>query len=79
MTDQQWELLKPLLPLERLGPGRPLELDMRAVVDAIFYLVRTGCQWDDCLKISESVACTITSTDRTGWDMAGHQPYVAPT
>lgn len=47
MTDQQWEMLKPLLPLERPGPGRPLELDMRAVVDAIFYLVRTGCQWDD--------------------------------
>lgn len=45
MTDQQWKIIEPLLPLEDKGPGRPLELDMREVVNAIFYLVRTGCQW----------------------------------
>ncbi len=45
MTDEQWERLKPLLPLQRKGPGRPLLLEMRSVVDAIFYVVRTGCQW----------------------------------
>ena len=47
LTDRQWELVKPLLPLERAGPGRPLELDMRAVLNGIFYLNRTGCQWAD--------------------------------
>ncbi len=47
LTDAQWECLKPLLPLNRSGPGRPLELDLRRVVDAIMYVLRTGCQWDE--------------------------------
>ncbi len=45
MTDKQWRLIEPLLPLEHKGPGRPLELNMRRVVDAIFYIIRTGTQW----------------------------------
>lgn len=45
LTDEQWEILKPRLPLKQDGPGRPLELDMRQVVNAIFYINRTGCQW----------------------------------
>ena len=50
LTDLQWERLRPLLKLERTGPGRPLELDMRQVVNAIFYVLRTGCQWDELPK-----------------------------
>jgi transposase len=30
-------------PVKRLG--RPRETDLRAVVDAMLYIVRTGCQW----------------------------------
>ena len=45
MSDKQWEIIKPLLSLKRKGPGRPLELDLRQVVNAIYYVVRTGCQW----------------------------------
>ncbi len=47
LSDEQWQLIKPLLPLERKGPGRPLELDMREVVNASIYVTRTGCQWED--------------------------------
>lgn len=47
MTDEQWAVIAPHLPLEKEGPGRPIELDMREVVNAIFYLVRTGCQWEN--------------------------------
>jgi putative transposase len=47
MSDKHWKIIKPLLPLERDGPGRPIELDMRQVVNAIFYVVRTGCQWEN--------------------------------
>jgi transposase len=43
LTDAAWELVKPLLPGARHG-GRP-RTDVRAVVNAIFYLLRTGCQW----------------------------------
>jgi putative transposase len=50
MTDEQWSIIKPLLPLERDGPGRPTELNMRQVVNAIFYIVRTGCQWENLPK-----------------------------
>ena len=44
LTDAAWELVKPLLPAARHG-GRPRTTDMRAIVNAIFYLLRTGCQW----------------------------------
>ena len=44
LTDARWALIEPHLPAEP-GGGRPRETDMRDVVDAIFYLVRTGCQW----------------------------------
>ena len=45
MSDQQWAIIGPLLLLERDGPGRPPELDLRQVVNAVFYIDRTGCQW----------------------------------
>jgi transposase len=43
LTDEQWALIEPHLPVY-LG-GRPRTTDLRAVIDAIWYLVRTGCQW----------------------------------
>ena len=42
LTDEQWERIGPLLSK---GTGRPPQVDRRKVVDAILYLVRTGCQW----------------------------------
>ena len=50
MTDEQWSIIEPLLPLEHAGPGRPIELDMRQAVNAMFYIVRTGCQWENLPK-----------------------------
>jgi putative transposase len=44
LTDEKWVILEPLLPVNT-GPGHPVETDLRAVIDAIFYRVRTGCQW----------------------------------
>lgn len=44
LTDEQWELVKPGLARNGVW-GRPTEVDLREVVNAIFYLVRTGCQW----------------------------------
>jgi len=43
-TAEQWPLIKPLLPDARPG-GRPRSTDLRDVVDAIIYILRTGCQW----------------------------------
>ncbi len=47
MTDAEWELIKPMLPLERTGPGRPIVINMREAVNAMFYVDRTGCQWQN--------------------------------
>jgi putative transposase len=44
LTDEQWQRIERLIPVEKPG-GRPREVDMRAVIDAILYLNRTGCQW----------------------------------
>jgi putative transposase len=47
VTDEQWVILEPLIPAARTTRGgRPREVDMREVVNTIFYLNRTGCQWD---------------------------------
>lgn len=50
LNRKQWKIIKPLLLLQPLGPGRPLELNMRRVVNAIFYITRTGCQWENLPK-----------------------------
>jgi len=47
MTARQWAVLRHYLPTRKGQVGRPMELDMRAVVNAIFYVLRTGCQWDN--------------------------------
>lgn len=43
VTDTQWALIEPHLPV--YPGGRPRKTNLRDVVDAILYLVRTGCQW----------------------------------
>lgn len=47
LTDEQWAIIKPLLPLDNQGKGRPIELDMRAAVNGMLYVVRTSCQWEN--------------------------------
>jgi len=44
LTDEQWKLLKPMLP-KPAPRGRKRKVDLREVINAIFYLVHTGCQW----------------------------------
>src|SRR3712207_4262261 len=44
LTDDQFRLLEPLIPPARPG-GRTRSADMRNLLDGLFYLVRTGCQW----------------------------------
>ncbi len=44
LTDAQWKRIEPLIPPAKPG-GRPRSTDMREVLDAIFYITRTGCAW----------------------------------
>ena len=44
LTDIEWELIEPLMP----GPqklGRPARYEKRAILNAVFYVVRSGCSW----------------------------------
>ena len=45
LTDKQWTILEPLIPPAKPG-GRPRTVNMREVLNAIFYVLKTGCQWD---------------------------------
>jgi len=44
LTDAEWALLAPFLPAPARA-GRPRRWPMRAIVDAILYVLRTGCAW----------------------------------
>lgn len=44
LTDEQWAWIEPVFAPQE-GPGRPREVDLRRIVDAVMYQDRTGCQW----------------------------------
>ena len=44
LSDQQWQLLEPLLPPPKPG-GRPIKYPRREVMNGILYVLRTGCAW----------------------------------
>lgn len=45
ISDEAWEWIAPLLAQDA-GPGRPRTVDIREIANAIFYLDKTGCQWE---------------------------------
>ncbi len=44
LSDREWAILLPLLPPPKPG-GRPRSVDLRRILDGIFYVLRSGCQW----------------------------------
>ena len=44
LVDEEWRIVQPLLPECKFG-GRPRTTNIREVLNAIFYLLRTGCAW----------------------------------
>ena len=44
LSDEEWAILEPLIPAAKEG-GRPRRVNMREVLNGIFYLQKTGCQW----------------------------------
>jgi putative transposase len=48
LTDEEWDQIQSLVPAPKSGKGkrgRPITLDRRRLVNAIFYVVRSGCAW----------------------------------
>jgi len=44
LTDEEWTIIAPLIPPAKRG-GRPREIDLREVLNGVFYVLATGCQW----------------------------------
>ena len=44
LSDEEWAILEPLIPPPKPG-GRPRRVKMREVLNGIFYLLKSGCQW----------------------------------
>lgn len=73
ISDQLWQELEPLLPkhvnTHRFGGGRPRVPDRRCA-DAIFYVLRTGCQWE-ALKQTQLCAKSTAHDRFQMWVEAG--------
>jgi putative transposase len=48
LTDEEWEILEPLIPVSKRG--RPRKIVLREIVNAILYIVKTGVQWRNLPK-----------------------------
>ncbi len=45
LSDAEWAILRPLLPTPK-QIGHPVEVDFREILNGVFYVQRTGCQWE---------------------------------
>ena len=45
LSDVEWEILAPLIPTPKLG-GHSRTTNMKEVCNAIYYQLKTGCQWN---------------------------------
>ncbi len=66
LTDEQWALIEPLLPKESWG--RPIEIDRRGAVNGMFYIARTGSQWDNLPHEYPNHNRVYYHDNKWGWD-----------
>ena len=45
LSDAEWALVEPMIPPAKRG-GRPRTVNLREVLNGLFYVLSTGCQWD---------------------------------
>lgn len=77
VCDELWEKIVPLLPkhqnTHRFGGGRP-RADDRTCMDAIFFVLRTGCQWNALNATSRCPSGTAHDQSPVGWEKNGFIP-----
>jgi putative transposase len=66
LSDEQWALIEALIAVYRWG--RPRKLSMRRVVNAILYLLVTGCQWAMLPKDYPNYNSVYDHVRRWSWD-----------
>src|SRR4249920_1197223 len=72
LTDDEWQLVEPLIPPGRRG-GDKRTVIMREVVNGLMYILSTGCQWRPSRKTCRRARrCTIISTCGLGSHARSH-------
>ena len=67
MTDEEWTLVAPLIRPAKRG-GRPRTVNIREVLNAIFYVLATGCQWQALPKDFPPKSTVWDYLDLWEWD-----------
>ena len=80
LTDAEWALVEPLIPPAKRG-GRRRSVDVREVLNGIFYVLSTGCQWPALPKDLPPKSTVYDYFDLWEWDgtleRIHHELYVA--
>lgn len=80
LTDDEWSLVEALIPPAKHG-GRKRSVDVREVLNGIFYVLSTGCQWPALPKDLPPKSTVYDYFDLWGWDgtleRIHHALYVA--
>ena len=80
LTDEEWEMLRPLIPPAKHG-GRPRKVDLREVMNGLLYILSTGCQWRQIPKDLPPRGTLYAYLQRFDWDgtlvRINHALYVA--
>jgi putative transposase len=69
LSDEQWELIEPLIPRSTRPGGRPRIHSYRHLMDAVLYASRTGTRWHDlpsCYPPWQTVNAYATAWRRAG-------------
>ena len=67
LSDAEWALVAPLIPPSKHG-GRPRSVNVREVLNAIFYVLWTGCQWRALPKDFPPKSTVYDYLDLWEWD-----------
>ena len=67
LTDAEWALVVPLIPPAKRG-GRPRTVNLREVLNGIFYVLWTGCQWTALPKDLPPKSTVWEYLDLWDWD-----------
>ena len=67
LTDDEWELVKPLIPPAKRG-GNKRHVDVREIVDGLMYILSTGCQWRALPKDLPARSTVHDYFDLWSWD-----------
>src|SRR5215204_5309614 len=62
VTDAEWELAQPFVDVAHRGSGRQRRIDLREVLNAVFYVLGTGCQWRPCPRTCPRAAPFMTTS-----------------